>query len=290
MNSNVISLKLEDERFPALLKEIANPPKAIYYLGELPANPYIAIVGTRKATNEGKLIAKKIAKDLASKNLVVVSGLALGIDGAAHEGAILGGGKTVAVLAGGLQKIYPREHHRLAQKILQTGGALISEHEESIPYYDGQFLERNRIISGLSRAVVVVEAPARSGSLATARYALEQGREVFVVPGPANHPNYQGSHMLIRNGARLVTRAEDILEDLGIEFIPNQNSNQEPTNQHNIQTNDEIINVLKTGGSLTVDNIAEITKLEPHIVNQRLSYLELEGVIKQEGGKFSLNF
>ncbi len=181
--------------FPKLLKEIPSAPKKIYVLGNLPDlsddSPIIAIVGTRKATDYGKRLAKEISQKLSEMGAIIVSGLAMGIDTAAHEGAVAAKGKTIAVLANGLNSIYPAQNENLAKKILEFGGAIISEYEPATPAYQNQFLERNRIVSGLSIATIVIEAPDRSGSIATARLAAKQGREVFILPGPTNHPNYR---------------------------------------------------------------------------------------------------
>lgn len=221
----IAHINQKDPAYPRLLKEIPNPPENLYLLGNLPEKDTqkIAIVGTRKATAEGKKLAKEIAKKLAERGIIIVSGLAMGIDTAAHEGAIAAclpdgsQGKTIAVLANGLNSVYPAQNENLAKKILESDGALISEYPPETPSFPNQFLERNRIISGLSVATIIIEAPERSGSLATANWAAQQGREVFVFPGPANHSNFRGSHKLIRDGARLVASLEDILEDLGLE-------------------------------------------------------------------------
>ncbi len=219
-NLKINPIKIADSEYPALLKEIPNAPKMFYLLGELPPDDLIkiAIVGTRKASSAGRRFAKELAQKLAEYGAVIVSGLAMGIDTAAHEGAILAGGKTIAVLANGLDTIYPAQNENLAKKILDYGGAIISEYPPQTPSFPNQFLERNRIVSGLSIATIVIEAPERSGSLVTARLAAEQGREVFIAPGSIDNPNYRGSHQLIRDGARLVTSIEDIMEDLGDKF------------------------------------------------------------------------
>ncbi|HDY73459.1 MAG TPA: DNA-protecting protein DprA [Candidatus Jorgensenbacteria bacterium] len=216
MEQSIYSVTHKETLYPYLLREITSPPSPLYYRGRLPerSEPLIAIVGTRKATARGKLFAKRLAQELAERRITVVSGLALGIDGAAHEGALLGGGKTIAVLANGLDSIYPREHRELAVRLLEQQGCIVSDYVLGTPPLPNQFLERNRIISGLCVAVVVVEAPARSGALSTARHAADQGRDVFVVPGPAESEYYRGSHALIRDGARLITTASDIFDDL----------------------------------------------------------------------------
>lgn len=224
------TIRLGDKSYPRLLKEISNPPKELFVRGstvlttggELPATEkiHVAIVGTRKATSEGRILAKKIARQCAEKNWVVVSGLAMGIDTAAHEGALAGGGETIAVLGCGVDTIYPAQNENLANKILDGHGGIISEYTHGTPALPHQFLERNRIVAGLSIATIVIEAPAKSGAIVTARLAAEYGREVFVFPGMANHPQYHGSHALIRDGARLVNSFEDILEDLeGDSFV-----------------------------------------------------------------------
>ncbi|MEK7162721.1 MAG: DNA-processing protein DprA [Patescibacteria group bacterium] len=279
--------------FPFLLKEIPNPPSKIFILGNLLNNSSndkqkIAIVGTRKATIEGRLIAKKIAQRLAELDIVVVSGLAMGIDTAAHEGALAGNGKTIAVLACGLNIIYPRQNENLAKRIIDSGGAIISEYPIGAPAMPHQFLERNRIVSGLSIATIVIEAPIDSGALVTARLAAEQGREVFIFPGPINHPNYRGSHKLIRDGARLVASIEDILEDLQLQIsnfqfpISKQISNK--LQNFKFQTNEEKI-ILKifqdSGQPLNIDKIVSLTKLEPQIINQAIATLIIQGIIKE---------
>ncbi|MDP3015194.1 MAG: DNA-processing protein DprA [bacterium] len=288
----ITTILKESRQYPSLLKEIPNPPSKIFVLGKFPADPpvgglKIAIVGTRKATLEGRLIAKKIAQRLAELKIVVVSGLAMGIDTAAHEGALAGNGETIAVLACGLNTIYPRQNENLAKKIIESGGAIVSEYPTGTPILPHQFLERNRIVSGLSVATIVIEAPIDSGALVTARLAAEQGREVFIFPGPINHPNYRGSHKLIRDGARLVASIEDILEDLGLE---NPKSKIRNTKQiinseiQNIKDENQLL-VFKTiqeaGKSLNIDKIIELTKLEPQIANQAIAILIINSFIKE---------
>lgn len=286
MKADIKKISINEAAFPELLKQIPGPPQLLYFLGRLPEpeEKLIAIVGTRKATSEGKLTAKRIAKELTEAGLVVVSGLALGIDSAAHEGVLTRNGKTIAVLANGLPKIYPPSHEKLAERIIENSGAIFSEYPPETPPYPNQFLERNRLISGLAIATIIIEAPIRSGALVTAKNALDQGREVFVVPGPANHPNYGGSHMLIRNGARLVTKADDILEDLGIE-----REQDTPEIDKNLSNEAKaLIEVIKRHKLISVDKIIEETKLETHKVNQELTFLLFSGVIEEKGGKFKI--
>ena len=291
-------ISINDKNYPRLLKEISGPPETLYILGSLPDEnaPKIAIVGTRKATDNGRLIAKKIAKELSEAGAIIVSGLAMGIDTAAHEGAVLAGAKTIATLGNGLNNIYPSQNQNLAKKIIEFDGAIISEYPPEEPAYPANFLQRNRIISGLSIATVVVEAPLRSGSLVTARLALEQGREVFVVPGPANSFNYAGSHLLIRDGARLIASAKDIIEDLGL--MPDKLSkNASPNNSQSVQTTNKqltgeekvIFDIIKNNPkTLNIDKIAELTKLKIQTVNQAKTFLTIKSLIKETARGYSI--
>ncbi len=275
----------ENPAYPYLLKEIPNSPSEIYALGNFPdeQKPKIAIVGTRKATAYGRLIAKEIAKKLTEAGMVIVSGLAMGIDTASHEGALTANGQTIAVLACGLDNIYPRQNENLARKILECGGAIISEYPVGAPALPNQFLERNRIVSGLSIATIIIEAPRESGALVTARLAAEQGREVFVIPGPINHSNYYGSHKLLRDGARLVASVEDILEDLNLEnfnlLASSPNAKIERIKDINQLL---VIKIIQEAGQpLNIDKIITLTKLEPQVVNQAVAILIVEGIIKE---------
>ena len=202
--------------YPAPLAEIPDPPALLYVKGTIePVDRLaVAIVGSRKCTPYGLRIAERLATSLARVGLTVVSGLARGIDAAAHRGALAGGGRTLAVLANGLGQVYPPEHDRLADEVA-AAGALVAESPMRQEPLAGLFPQRNRIISGLSLGVVVIEATPRSGSLSTARHATEQNREVFAVPGPVDSLPSRGCHALIRDGARLVETVDDILEELG---------------------------------------------------------------------------
>ncbi|HVL11602.1 MAG TPA: DNA-processing protein DprA, partial [Gemmata sp.] len=202
--------------YPAPLARVVAPPPLLYFRGEwadADANA-VGIVGSRGCTQYGLRVAAQLARDLARAGFTVVSGLARGIDGAAHRAALDAGGRTVAALAGGLSKIYPPEHADLAREIEAGRGCLVSETPMGMDPQPGMFPARNRIISGLSRAVIVVEANARSGALITARHAAEQGREVFAVPGPVDRAESAGCLELLRGGARLVRSADDVIEDL----------------------------------------------------------------------------
>lgn len=277
---NKIKLILKEEKeYPRLLKEIPFPPFGIYVLGNLNIlnNKSIAIVGTRKATQEGKIITKKFAQILSSYNLNIVSGLAIGIDSMAHISAIENNKTTIAVLANSILNIYPKTNKNLAQKIIQNNGAIISEYNiysRPLPY---RFLERNRIISGLSLGTLIIEAPEESGALNTARFATEQNREVWVIPGSINNKNYAGSNKLIQNGAKLVTNPKDILDDLNI--------NQKNLSIEDINLNEEekiIYKYIKNNGEpISIDKLIEITNLKTQRVIQIISLLTIKNIIKE---------
>lgn len=290
MDAAIRTLALDDPAYPALLHAIPDPPPTLYVRGTLPRRETgaVAIVGTRKATSEGMALARELGEALARRGIVIVSGLALGIDGASHEGALRGGGVTLAVLGNGVDAIYPPTHESLGRQMLASGGALISEYPPGTPSLPHHFLARNRIISGLSHAVVLVEAPIHSGSLATARHALTQGREVFVTPGPARHPHYRGSHMLVREGARLVTSAADILEDLA-STLPALAAPEPPlTPPIEDAEGHALYDALQRANEpLTIDKLAELTTLEPQAVSRALSYLIVEGLVEERQGKFT---
>ncbi len=206
----------DDPNYPALLAELPDAPPLLFIAGDaaLLDRPQLAMVGSRRASRHGLDNARAFARSLAAGGFVITSGLALGIDGAAHQGALEAGGKTVAVLGTGLERLYPQRHVGLAQQILDGGGALVSELPLDCPPQASNFPRRNRIISGLSLGVLVVEASPSSGSLITARLAAEQGREVYAIPGSIHHPGARGCHQLIRQGAALVESVDDVLEAL----------------------------------------------------------------------------
>jgi DNA processing protein len=210
-----------EENYPKLLKEIEGRPPVLYVkvrqirpAGQIFQKKAVAVVGTRKVTSYGRQVTEVIVKGLVASGLVVVSGLARGVDGVAHQATINNGGITIAVLGSGLDLIYPPEHKKLAEKIVESGGAIVSEFPLGAQTVPGNFPARNRIISGLSLGVVITEAAENSGSLITASCAADQGREVFAVPGPITSPLAAGTAELIKKGAKLVSGVEDILEEL----------------------------------------------------------------------------
>lgn len=206
------------DKYPALLKEIHTPPLVLFVKGnyQLLKQSQIAIVGSRNASISGKNIARTLAYKLVENRQIITSGLALGIDSAAHRGAVANNGKTIAILATGIDKTYPRSHTILASEILEKNGALVTEFFIEQTVHKHHFIRRNRIISGLSQGVVVVEAQIKSGSLITARYAMEQNREVWAVPGNIYNPQTKGCHYLIKQGATLIEDEKDILLSLEI--------------------------------------------------------------------------
>ncbi|MEK7181266.1 MAG: DNA-processing protein DprA [Patescibacteria group bacterium] len=275
--------------YPVLLKEIPWPPFGIYSIGALNKinEPTLAIVGTRKATENGKELARIFASSLVLSGINIVSGLALGIDASSHAGAIEAKGYTVAVLGNGLDEIYPKTNEKLGKKILESGGAIISEYPPDMPSLPHHFIQRNRIISGLSKGILVIEAPERSGSLATARFAVDQNRDIFVIPGPISHPNFKGSNELIRQGATLVTKPEHI-----IEIIEPELAQKETKTQNLFAENPEealILNALqKSKKGFSVDKIIELTKLDAEVANRVLSFLVIKNVVKETENGYTL--
>lgn len=215
-------LVLDDGSYPAYLREIADPPITLYVRGEWQAcfdQPCVAVIGSRMCSTYGKNAAEMLARDLASRGICVVSGLARGIDTAAHRGAISGGGRTVAVLGTGLDSIYPKENEKLVEEIIASGGAVVTQFPLGTPPLKDNFPYRNRIISGLSLGVLIVEASERSGSLITARLAAEQGREVMAVPGNITSGKSYGTNYLIKAGAKLVQQWQDVVAELPEDVI-----------------------------------------------------------------------
>ena len=206
-----------DAGYPQLLREISRPPAQLFVRGNVAALalPQLAIVGSRSATPGGTETAHAFARHLAARGFCITSGLAEGIDAAAHQGALAAGGRTLAVCGTGPDIVYPRQHERLADEIVAAGGAIVAEFAPGTPVLRSNFPRRNRLISGLSVGTLVIEAGIRSGALITARHALEQGREVFAIPGSIHNPVARGCHHLIRHGAKLVETAADIVDELG---------------------------------------------------------------------------
>lgn len=278
-NINHIVPKSSD--YLQILETIAKSPKRLYFTGTLPEQrlPTVAIVGSRKVTSYGKEVAYRLSYDLAAAGVVVVSGLALGIDGIAHQAALDAKGRTIAVLGNALPDIYPSTHTNLARSIVSSGGAILSEYEPGFPTLRHQFLERNRIVSGLCDVLLVVEAAARSGTLSTAAYALEQGKEVAAVPGNITSPMSAGCNNLIKQGAHPVTEALDVIRLLGMdERLPRQA-------ELLFSGSDEEVLLLKLlrDGLRDGHELHAASKLTPEAYGQALTMLEINGRIRPLG-------
>jgi len=273
-----------EENYPENLKSIYDPPLLLYVKGSLDnkAKLAISIVGSRRCTQYGLRTAEKIAGDMSNYGATVVSGMARGIDTAAHKGALKCGGRTIAVLGSGLCHIYPPENRRLADDIASSG-ALVSEFPMEMPPHKNNFPRRNRIINGLSRAIVVVEAAKKSGALITADLALEEGREVFAVPGQAGYATSEGTNNLIKEGAKLVENAKDILDELR---LPSGNSNNnEEAGPSLINANEKDIYGLLSDDPCNIDSITERLSIESKQISLTLLGMEMRGVVKQLPGK-----
>lgn len=273
-----------DETYPSLLKQIYDPPILFYYKGEiLPRDEKaIAVVGTRKITGYGKLVTEQFVTKLAGVGLTIVSGLARGVDSQAHQTALEAGGRTLAILGGGLNKIFPPENTQLAEKIADGRGAVISEFPPDHPSLSGNFPARNRIISGLSLATLVTEAAVDSGSLITARLALEQNRDVFAVPGPVTSQLSKGPADLIKEGARLVFEPEDVLEELGLERV--QSAEFRVNNDMELDRDEKkLLDYLKNEGK-HIDEICRNLSLPVAEVSGKLLKMEISGLVRNLGG------
>ena len=275
-------LTLRDERYPRRLKEIDQPPPVLYMRGELlPEDVWaVAVVGTRRVTPYGRQVAEEVATLLARNGVTVISGLARGVDGIAHQATLHAGGRTLAVLGNGLDQIYPPENRRLAEQI-QAQGALISDYPPGTPPDAANFPARNRLISGLSLAVVVVEAGKTSGALITATFAAEQGREVFAVPGNITAPQSQGTNRLIFDGARPLLDPHEILEVLELTQVPEQRAARVVLPADALEAQ-----LFETLGAepLHIDEIRARTDLPIEQVASALAIMELKGMVRQVGG------
>ncbi|MDA1038090.1 MAG: DNA-processing protein DprA [bacterium] len=273
----------QEDIYPSLLKEIHDPPPVLFVRGNLPSKhePLVSIVGTRKITSYGERIIERIVPELIEAGVSIVSGLALGCDGYAHHHSVESGGKTYGVLAGGCdwENVGPSRNRPLARRMIATGGGLMSEFPTGTISHKGNFPVRNRIISGLSKATLVIEAAGKSGSLITAYSALEQNREVMAIPGPIGAEFSVGPNQLLKKGAHAITCTEDILEVLEMEVPTKQPTVIEPEN-----ADEALILPLIQNESLHVDDIVLKSQLPTQLVLQTLTGLELRNVIKHTGG------
>ena len=281
-NLEVTVLTWEDNNYPTLLRELSQSPPVLYIRGKiLPQDDWaVAVVGTRRITHYGRQVTERIATKLAHAGVTLVSGLARGVDGVAHKIALESGGRTLAVLGCGVDIVYPPEHRSLSEKIIQHG-AVISDYPLGTPPESSNFPPRNRIISGLSRATVIVEAGKRSGALITAGFAADQGREVFAVPGSVLAPQSRGTNRLIQDGARMLTDSQEILESLDMTRIVEQKDARIilPANE----TETHLFNLL-SHEPLHVDEIRNETNYNIELVTSTLALMELKGMVRQVGG------
>jgi DNA processing protein len=277
----------EDAGYPELLSKIYDPPLVIYVCGELGPRDgkSVAVVGTRRPTAYGRLAAEKISGGLAASGIMVVSGLASGIDTAAHSAALDAGGRTVAVLGSGLGVHFPAANEKLEEKIARSG-AIVSEFPMGFPPSKGTFPRRNRIISGLSLGTVVVEAPEKSGALITAMYALEQGRDVFAVPGSVVSRFSRGPHWLIKQGAKLVESAQDVLEEIGAApATAGSGAERTPPAAGYDKREKEILGIIDDSGGADIDSIKNATEMSFGDIFRLLVALEMKGAVKPLPGK-----
>lgn len=279
----------DDPSYPIKLKEIYDPPVALYTKGQLIADePMIAVVGSRKADSYGRDVAHMLSYELANCGITVVSGMARGIDSFAHTGAIDAGGRTAAITGCGLDTVYPPENKKIASEI-EKNGVLISEYPPGMSPLPPNFIARNRIISGLSSGVLIVQAGRKSGSLITANYALEQGREVFAVPGNITSRNSAGTNALIRDGAKMVTHINDILEELGPVFAgygaEESKGKLNNTNYPNLSKEEKMIVNCLESGRMSLDMLSDETGLKLTDLNSILLFLEMKGLVCQFPGR-----
>jgi len=281
----------KENNYPSLLKEISDPPSILYAQGdiELLSQWKMAIVGSRNPSRSGRDTAFEFGQFLAQGDIAICSGMAMGIDAAAHQGALSGQGKTIAVIGTGLDRIYPAKHSELAYEIVEKG-LMVSEFPLGTPPRSENFPRRNRIISGLSLGTLVVEAATKSGSLITARQALEQGREVFAIPGSIHNPLARGCHQLIREGAKLVETASDIIEELGAlaaVSLPATDSFQTRQNADELDGEYQVLLDCLAYDPVEVDSLIQVSGLTADAVSSMLLLLELQGQVESlPGGRY----
>jgi DNA processing protein len=281
MNSQKMTLSAST--LPQKLRNIPRPPKQLFVLGndikELLARPCVTVVGSRKVSAYGKAVTLSLTGELARAGVVIISGLAIGVDSLAHKAALDAGGLTIAVLPTGVDKIYPAGHQGLAMQILQQGGALVSEYPDGTPPMKYQFIERNRLTSGLGDALLITEAAEKSGTLHTAGFALEQGKPVLAIPGNITSPTSGGTNNLIKTGATPVTSAKNVFYALGLEITEKSREAPHSSNPHEQTLLDLLFSGISDGTELF-----EASELEVSLFNQTLTLLEIRGRIRALGG------
>ncbi len=276
-------LCLHDSEYPKRLAEIYDPPPLLYVKGKLTDAPCVAIVGSRTTTPYGRAVAEQIGRGLAGQGVTVVSGFARGIDGVAHRAALAADGETIAVLGCGIDRIYPPEHRTLYERIV-AHGAVLSEFPVGTPPEPHRFPQRNRILSGLSLGCVVIEAPEASGSMITARHAVEQGREVFAVPGPISSPSAAGPHRLIRDGATLVRSVSDIFSEI-LPHLAGRSAAEAPVVPP-LEAEEEAVFRLLSLAPKQIDRIIQESGQTAAAVSGTLLALELKGAVRLLPGQF----
>lgn len=280
---------LEGEEIPKILREISDAPKKLYFQGKLPSpdTKILCVVGSRKYTQYGKDVCEKLISGLRGYNIVIVSGLALGIDGIAHRSALNAGLKTIAIPGSGLDEsvLYPSTHKQLAEKILESNGVLLSEFEIKFRATPYSFPQRNRIMAGISHATLVIEAEIKSGTLITSKFATEYNREVFAVPGSIFSKNSEGPNMLIRLGATPIRNSEDILEALG--FKKNENQ-QNLELKYSDCSEDELLVIKILSEPLEKNELIRAMKMSISKASATISVMEIKGLIKESLGEIRL--
>jgi DNA processing protein len=274
------SVSTDQISYTQVTQSIANIPKRLWLYGNLPTSrvPTVAIVGTRKPTAYGREVTYRLSYELASRGIVILSGLALGTDGIAHQAALDAGGRTIAVLPTPLESIHPRTHHRLAEDIVRGGGALLSEYGAHDGVFKGNFIARNRIVTALSDGVLITEAAARSGTLSTANFALQQGKSVMVVPGNITSPMSAGCNSLLKVGAAPITEVFDILHELGLQEVTKQAKLPLGSTRE-----EQKLLELMAAGTREGEELHEKSGLSAALFSQTMTMLEIEGKIKALG-------
>ena len=287
--NKIKAIRIRDPIYPRILEDTDDPPAILFYQGspECLKMKTIALVGSRAASYSGQKAAAKLAKDLSLMDISIVSGMACGIDSAAHQGCIDGGSPTIAVAGCGLDRVYPADNLKLRDRILETGGLILSEYAPGEPPAGWHFPVRNRIITGLASAVILMEAKIRSGSMTTVQHALDQGKDIFVYPGDPESELYSGNHQLLREGGIYFTCAEDILEDMHwLDNRPAVRQNSDCSAEHTASTPDEraVIDALKPG-TLSFEQLALQTGFDPSRLMSTLTMLQIKGAIESLPGK-----
>lgn len=282
-NLGIDYITIDEGDYPQNLLDLTNSPIVLYKKGEIKSSDTnaVAIVGTRKMTSYGREVAERFAGELASMGVTIVSGLARGVDTVSHRTALDVGGRTIAVLGCGLDIVYPPENIQLAKRIVEENGVMLSEYPLGYPALRNNFANRNRIVSGLARAVIVIEGERKSGTLLTASHAAEQGRQVFAIPGQITSPMSGAPHFLIKNGAKMATNVQDILEELDMQLKVNKDEVEKvlPSDKEE----EKLLDVL-ANEPLHLDEIARILKVSVNNVSARLTIMELKGMVKNIGG------